>query len=349
MRIGIVNDMPTVAEALRRAVLLKPDCQVAWIAYDGAQAVAECARDRPDVILMDLIMPGMNGVAATRRIMAETPCAILIVTASVGANASGVFEAMGHGAVDAVDTPALDPADLQRSAAPLLHKLERISDQLTASTSLLRVIQLPAVETPSLAESTLVAVGASAGGPGALAKLLSGLPRNLPVSLVIVQHIDERFSAGLADWLDQQSCHSVRLAQDGDRPTADTVLLARGHAHLCLTRDGTLRYMAEPHEAIYRPSVDVFMQSVCQCWRKNALGVLLTGMGRDGAVGLKAMRDKGHHTIAQDEASSTVYGMPKAAARLNAADEILPLEQIGPRLAAMVASSARSLATPALR
>jgi chemotaxis response regulator CheB len=347
MRIGIVNDVPTIAEALRRAVLLKPDCEVAWVAHGGAEAVTECARDRPDVILMDLIMPGMNGVAATRRIMAETPCAILIVTANIGANADGVFEAMGHGAVDAVDTPELNPANLQRSAAPLLQKLDRIAGQITETTSLLRVIQLPAVETPPPAESALVAVGASAGGPGALAKLLSGLPKNLSTSIVIVQHIDEQFSAGLAEWLDQQSCHSVRLAQDGDRPTTDTVLLARGHAHLHLTGSGELHYTTEPHDAIYRPSVDVFFQSVCRFWQKNAMGVLLTGMGRDGAVGLKAMRDKGYHTIAQDEASSTVYGMPKAAARLDAADEILPLEQIGQRLAAVIASSGRPLTHPA--
>jgi chemotaxis response regulator CheB len=294
-------------------------------------------------------MPGMNGVAATRRIMAETPCAILIVTANIGANADGVFEAMGHGAVDAVDTPELNQADLRNSAAPLLHKLDRIAEQITASTSLLRVIQLPAVETPPLAEKVLVAVGASAGGPGALAKLLSGLPRNIPAAVVIVQHIDERFSAGLAEWLDQQSCHSVRLAQEGDRPTVGTVLLARGHAHLHLTSSGELHYMTEPHDAIYRPSVDVFFQSVCRFWRKSAMGVLLTGMGRDGAVGLKAMRDKGYHTIAQDEASSTVYGMPKAAARLDAADEILPLEQIAPRLAAVIASPARLLTHPAPR
>jgi chemotaxis response regulator CheB len=347
MRIGIVNDVPTVAEALRRAVLLKPDCQVAWVAYDGAQAVAECARDRPDVILMDLVMPGMNGVAATRRIMAETPCAILIVTASVGANASGVFEALGHGAVDAVDTPTLDPNDLQKSVEPLLHKLEHIAEQITASTSLLRVIQLPVVEATSLVENTVVAIGASAGGPGALAKLLSGLPRNFPAAVVIVQHIDERFSAGLADWLDQQSCHAVRLAQDGDRPMTGTVLLARGHAHIYLNGKGELCYMAEPREAIYRPSIDVFMQSVCQYWQKRAIGVLLTGMGRDGAVGLKTMRDKGYHTIAQDEASSTVYGMPKAAARLNAADQILPLEQIAPRLVNMASWSGRLPGSPA--
>ena len=341
MRIGIVNDMPTVAEALRRAVLLKPDHQVIWVAHDGAQAVAKCARDRPDIILMELIMPGMNGVEATRRIMAETPCAILVVTVNVGANASGVFEAMGYGAVDAIDTPAFDSMDPHAGAVPLLKKLKSIGDQITACTGLVRVIPLPAVAPPPLAEDILVAVGASAGGPGALAKLLSALPREFPAPIVIVQHIDLRFSGGLADWLNQQSCHTVRLAQEGDRPTVGTVLLARGDDHLCLTKTGEMRYTSEPSEYAYRPSVDVFFQSICQFWGQGAVGVLLTGMGRDGAVGLKSMRDKGDHTTAQDEASSTVYGMPKAAARLNAAGEILPLEQIAPKLAAIVSSSGR--------
>lgn len=345
MRIGIVNDVPTVAEALRRAVLLHTHYQVSWVARDGTEAVAQCARDLPDILLMDLIMPGMTGVEATHRIMTETPCAILIVTADVGANATCVFEAMAYGAVDAVDTPAWDTTDPHSSMAPLLEKLERIAEQLDARTGVLRAVA-PPPPTTSTQDDLLIAIGASAGGPGALAKLLADLPPDFPASIVIVQHVDARFSAGLADWLGWQSCHPVRLAQEGDRPTNGTVLLARGNDHLCLTNTGELHYTGEPSGHIYQPSVDVFFASVCRFWTHGAVGVLLTGMGRDGAVGLKALHDKGYYTIAQDEASSIVYGMPKAAARLNAANEILPLEQIAPRLAAIVSPSGRWRALP---
>ncbi len=342
MRVGIVNDLPTAAEALRRVVSQRPDYDVIWIARDGAEAVAHCVRDQPDIILMDLIMPGMGGVEATRRIMAETPCAILIVTANVGANATGVFEAMGYGAVDAIDTPALNPGNPDTGAAPLLAKLDRIRKNIAGITEMLFAIPAPLAS--PLMERQLVAIGASAGGPAALAKLLSALPRQFPAAIVIVQHVDGRFSSGLADWLSQQSPHPVRLAEAGDRPVAGTVLLARGNDHLRLKSNGELKYTSEPHEYAYRPSVDVFFQSICDFWQHDAVGVLLTGMGRDGAVGLKALRDKGCHTIAQDEATSTVYGMPKAAAKLNAADEILPLEQIAPKLAAIVSSFSRSRA-----
>ncbi|MDP2325463.1 MAG: chemotaxis response regulator protein-glutamate methylesterase [Gammaproteobacteria bacterium] len=344
MKIGIVNDLPMVAEALRRAVLLQPGYQVIWIARDGAEAVAQCARDRPDIILMDLIMPGMNGIEATRRIMAETPCAILVVTVNVGVNASAVFDAMKYGALDAVDTPDLGSRDPHAGAAALLAKLGCIARQIGTGTEMLRTIQLPTGSLPSRTEKHLVAIGASAGGPGAIAKLLGALPREFPASIIIIQHIDVQFSAGLAEWLSRQSVHSVRLAEAGDQPAIGTVLLARGNEHLRLTTTAELTYTSEPGDCAYRPSIDVFFQSVCQFWPHDATGVLLTGMGRDGAAGLKSLRDKGYHTIAQDEASSTVYGMPKAAARLDAADEILPLEQIAPSLAAIVFPSDRSRA-----
>ncbi len=334
MRIGIVNDLPMVAEALRRVVALRPEHEVVWIAKDGAQAVMACARDRPDLILMDLIMPGMDGVEATRRIMAETPCSILIVTADVGMNASGVFEAMGHGALDAIDTPVLDHRHPENGAAPLLAKLDCIARRVGAGTTILPAIPSPAAMPDHV---PLIAIGASAGGPGALAGVLSTLPRDFPASIVIVQHIDARFATGLAHWLSQQSPNPVRLAEAGERPAAGAVLLARGDQHLCLGHTGRLGYTSEPRAHAYRPSIDVFFASLCQHWRHAAVGVLLTGMGKDGAAGLKALRDQGHHTLAQDEATSTVYGMPKAAARLNAATEILPLARIAPRLATLVA------------
>jgi two-component system, chemotaxis family, response regulator WspF len=183
----------------------------------------------------------------------------------------------------------------------------------------------------------LVAIGASAGGPAVLAALLSRLPKDFGAAIVIVQHMDAHMAAGMVDWLGQNSALSVRLAQEGDRPRPGTALVAGTSDHLVLKTPTRLGYTPDPREYVYRPSVDVFFHSVGRLWRGGITGVLLTGMGRDGAAGLKALRDGGCHTIAQDEESSAVYGMPKAAARLNAAVDILPIEKITSRLVSLVA------------
>jgi two-component system response regulator WspF len=279
---------------------------------------------------MDLIMPGMDGVEATRRIMAATPCPILVVTASVDDNAGRVFEAMGFGALDAVDTPALGSSDVRAAAGPLLAKIAAIA-RMTGSAAKLAG-QVARARDGQVSRRSLVAIGASAGGPAALAALLGGLPAEFPAAIVIVQHVDHRFAAGMAEWLDRQSSLPVRLAREGDRPLPGTALVAGTDEHLVLTTGERLGYVVEPVEAIYRPSIDVFFDSVVRHWHGRAAGVLLTGMGADGAAGLKALRGKRHHTIAQDQATSAVYGMPKAAAAIGAAVEVLPLGEIAPRL-----------------
>ena len=339
MKIAIVNDLPLAVEALKRALALKPTHQLAWVARNGAEAVELCAKDTPDLVLMDLLMPVMDGVEATRRIMAASPCAILVVTVSVGANAWRVFEAMGHGALDAVDTPALGTGNPRASAAPLLAKIDILAKLVVDRSG-----DLPGPSGPAVAPVTgarqnrLLAIGASAGGPAAVAKVLAGLPADFPAAVVVVQHVDEQFAAGMADWLGQHAKLPVRVAQAGEPPAAGVVLLAGTNDHLTLLADGKLGYTAHPREYVYRPSVDVFFQSVTRYWTGDAVGVLLTGMGRDGAVGLKALRNQGRHTIAQDQATSAVYGMPKAAATLGAAVEILPLERIAPKLVALFGS-----------
>ena len=333
MRIGIVNDLPMAAEALRRAVALAPEHQVVWLAKDGAEAVELCARNKPDLVLMDLIMPGMDGVEATRRIMASTPCTILIVTVSVETHASRVFEAMGYGALDAVDTPALGSGDLLAGAATLLAKINTIrrlvGDGPGPGNSIKPVSSIPT------SRQRLIAIGASAGGPAAVAVVLRSLPRHFPAAIVIIQHVDERFAAGMAEWLGQHSTLPVRLAKEGDRLLPGTVLLAGTGDHLVLKTADRLGYTPEPRDFAYRPSVDVFFNAVGRLWRGETIGVLLTGMGTDGAQGLKTLRATGHYTIAQDEASCAVFGMPKAAAALNAAVEILPLKSIAPKLVAL--------------
>ncbi|MFK8331642.1 chemotaxis response regulator protein-glutamate methylesterase [Pseudomonas sp. BJa5] len=331
MKIAIVNDMPMAVEALRRALAFEPAHQVIWVAGNGAEAVKLCAEQTPDLILMDLIMPVMDGVEATRRIMAETPCAIVIVTVDRQQNVHRVFEAMGHGALDVVDTPALGAGDPREAAAPLLRKILNIGWLIGQQRSNApRPLAAPLRE--EVQRQRLVAIGSSAGGPAALEVLLKGLPRDFPAAIVLVQHVDQVFAAGMADWLSSASGLPVRLACEGEAPQPGQVLLAGTNHHIRLLKSGTLAYTAEPVNEIYRPSIDVFFESVARYWRGDAVGVLLTGMGRDGAQGLKLMRQQNFLTIAQDQHSSAVYGMPKAAAAIDAAVEIRPLERIAARL-----------------
>ncbi|CAM3065075.1 chemotaxis response regulator protein-glutamate methylesterase [Pseudomonas floridensis] len=330
MKIAIVNDMPMAIEALRRALAFEPLHQVIWVASNGAEAVRLCAERTPDLILMDLIMPEMDGVEATRQIMAKTPCAIVIVTVDREQNARRVFEAMGHGALDVVDTPAIGGSNPKEAAAPLLRKILNIEWLIGQRNTHKNTAALPVRE--SVRRDRLIAIGSSAGGPAALEILFKGLPTHLPAAIVVVQHVDQVFAAGMADWLGSVSGLPVQLAREGETPQQGKILLAGTNHHIRLLKSGTLAYTADPVNEIYRPSIDVFFESVARYWSGDAVGVLLTGMGRDGAQGLKLLRERGFLTIAQDQASSAVYGMPKAAAAIDAAVEIRPLTSIAPRL-----------------
>jgi two-component system response regulator WspF len=333
MRIALVNDMMAALEAMRRVVLSTREHQLAWVAHDGSEALALCARDTPDLILMDLIMPGMDGVEATRQIMAHKPCAIVVVTANVTDRSSKVFEAMGAGALDAVNTPVLESKGTCVGATALLGKIETIR-RLIGADRWTNQPASPRTAAPQHAQhrNHLIGIGASAGGPTALAKVLAHLPANFPAPVIVVQHVDASFAGGLANWLDSQTPLHVRLAREGDRPQAGTVLLAGQDNHLVFASPTRLVYAAEPADCYNRPSIDLFFKSADRFWPGDVIAVLLTGMGRDGAEGLRVLHDKGQHTIAQDRPSSAVYGMPGAAVELQAVSEILALDKIGPRL-----------------
>ena len=329
MRIAIANDMPLAVEALRRALAAEPEYQLIWVAANGEEAVSRCRDDLPDLLLMDMLMPGMDGVEATRRIMHDTPCAILIVTSDVERNMSRVFDAMGAGALAVVAAPSLGPQQVLDAAA-VRRKIHNIAWMIGHKTS--RSVKPTPLRSTENRGKRLVAIGASAGGPASLVELLRQMPADFPASIVLVQHVDEVFAAGMAQWLASESHMPVRLAREGEVLQPASVLLAGTNNHLYLAPEGRLVYRREPADQVYRPSIDVFFESVASHWRGEAIGVLLTGMGRDGARGLKLMRERGFHTIAQDQASSAVYGMPKAAVALDAATEVLPLDRIAARL-----------------
>jgi chemotaxis response regulator CheB len=340
VRIAIVNDVAIAVEALRRVIISEPGYRLAWVARDGAEAVEQCGRDTPDLILMDLMMPVMDGAEATRRIMNLSPCPILIVTAGVETYSAKVFEALGSGALDAVQTPLLVKGGQTTGSAALKFKIGEI-ERLGSSLRNQKRLSKDERKEPLVPRTSdcLIAIGASAGGPAALAKVLSGLPRDFPAALVIVQHVDSQFVPSLASWLNETSAVSVRVARHRDQPQPNTALIAATNGHLQFASSCCLGYTAEPRDSFYHPSIDVFFRSVVRHWKGRAAAVLLTGMGRDGAMGLKAMREAGCLTIAQDAGSCVVYGMPKAAAELDAAASILPLNEIASSLNRFVCAS----------
>ena len=301
MRIGIVNDMYLAQEALRRVVQSSLDHEVAWTAGDGAEATALARIDRPDLILMDLFMPGMDGVEATRRIMGESACAILIVTATVTGHLSKVYQAMGYGALDAIDTPTLGPRGDIAGAPMLLHKIELIGKLLGKSADRRKPnLKAPVVMSkPGFTSAEpdplepLIVVGASTGGPHALAQILAELPDDLEAGIIIIQHVDTAFAAGLCEWLSLETRRSVTLVAAEHRPSVREILVAKTDRHLVMGPDQRLAYSAEPEHLSYRPSIDVFFASLVRNWRRPGVAVLLTGMGRDGADGLLGLAQPG--------------------------------------------------------
>lgn len=336
MRIGIVNDLALAREVLRRVVLSVPGYVVAWCAEDGDDAVLKTAADRPDVVLMDLIMPRVNGVEATRQIMQSTPCPILVVTASVSTNYALACRAMGAGALDAVDTPTLGPSGTVQNGEKLVARLEQLKAALDGVTGSSLLPALPADPLPG-DMPPLVVLGASTGGPEALGQVLAALPANFPAAVLVSQHIGPDFAPGLVQQLAGCCRLPVRGARDGEAPTAGVVHVAVSNDHLELAPDRLLRYTAHPKKSPFRPSIDVLFSSAAAHGARLGVGALLTGMGHDGAEGLLRLRAAGWHTIAQDEATSVVKdGMPKAAVSRGAAVEVLPLPHIGESVVAKI-------------
>lgn len=330
-RVAIVNDLTIAVTALRRLVEAQSDLELAWIAHDGKEAVERAVKEPPDLILMDLVMPVMDGVEATKRIMQDRACPILVVTATVDGNLSKVYNALGAGALDAVEGPTMAVDGSLKDADRVIKKIRtirRLHGGKARSAARSPTPPAPPGTPAGPPQTGLVVLGASTGGPDAVARVLAALPEPAPFAVVLVQHLDVQFVPGLVEWLRAQTHRDVRPIKEGETPTVGVVHVAATNDHLVLER-GRFAYTPDPEDLPYRPSVDVFFSSLARGRPRRGVAIVLTGMGRDGAEGLLALRQAGWATLAQDEGSSVVYGMPKAATRNGAAELCVAIDEMG--------------------
>ena len=352
LRVLVVDDSLTVRKRLCEVLATDDDIQLVGEAADGKEAIELCLLLRPDVISLDMMLPVMSGLAATEYIMAYCPTPILVVSSSF--NRGEMFksyEALAAGAVELMEKPAADAVEgeWEQHYLAMLKLVARVKvvthlrgrksnyrdavpEQPGISSSAPAQLSAPA---PARCSIKLAAIGASTGGPGAIVEVLRGLPADFPVPVLIVIHISEPFGTAFADWLDTQTVHKVRIGTEGQLLIKPGVFIASAAHHL-VVRDRRLHIDDSAERFSCRPSVDVLFESVAKEYGASAAACLLTGMGQDGARGLLAIHQAGGVTIAQDEASCVVYGMPREAALLGAAQRVLPLCEIGPALATIV-------------
>jgi two-component system chemotaxis response regulator CheB len=356
LRVLVVEDSVTVRRRLIDVLASAPDIEIVAEASDGKQAIERCMELRPDVITMDMMLPVMTGLAATEYIMAHCPTPILIVSASTNrGELFKTYDALSAGAVDVLEKPRGDEPDgvWESNYLATLKMVSRIR-VITHLRGRNRTWPLEVVADPALSDvgsgpvgrrrtpTDVIVIGASTGGPGAIVELFSSLPAVFPIPILLVLHISEPFGSAFAEWLDGQTTRRVAFGVDGQtvRSAAGTVIMAPPDRHL-LVRDGRVFLSRDPERHSCRPSVDVLFESVAREYGAGVVGCLLTGMGRDGASGLLDIRRAGGFTIAQDEATSIVYGMPREAVLMNAADRVLPLREIGPTLTQLVTADQR--------
>jgi two-component system, chemotaxis family, protein-glutamate methylesterase/glutaminase len=343
-RVLVVEDSLTVRKRLVEVLNAAPDLEVIGEAADGKHGIELCESLRPDVVTLDMMMPVMTGLSATEYIMAFCPTPILIVSASTNrGELFRTYEALAAGALDVLDKPPGDDRnhDWERQLVGTVRLIARVKVITHPRARLAARERLPTVELPIESRPSgglrALAVGVSTGGPGALRDLLRGLPVRFHLPVLLVIHIGETFAPAFADWLDAQSPLSVRYAIDGEvlPPVGQgRVIVAPAGHHLTLAR-GRLRVQVGPPRHSCLPSVDVLFESLASELGPACGACLLTGMGRDGAEGLLAIRRAGGRTIAQDEATSVVFGMPREAIALGAAEQVLALPAIAPALLAL--------------
>lgn len=342
IRVFLVDDSPLALVMLKRFIATSPDIEVVGTACDGREALAKFERTQPDVICTDYMMPNMDGLALIQQTMEVFPRPILVISSTIDPQESHkAFPLLEAGAVDVFPKPTAN-APFEQSAAALVQKIKLLSGvrviRRLASTAALRgpsvapSSALPALSATLPAGKTklirMVAVGASTGGPQVLQTIFSRLPMNFPCPILCVQHISQGFLAGLVDWLDLQCRVRVKIAAHGELALPGTVYFPQEDTHLEMDHQRRLLCAQMPPVDGHRPSVTTTFEAVARHCGHSALGILLTGMGSDGASGLESIQRAGGTTLAQDEASSVVFGMPKQAIARGAAQFVLPPDDI---------------------
>jgi two-component system, chemotaxis family, response regulator WspF len=326
MRIAVAHPERAAREAIKRALAARANTQLIWVAGSEFELERSCAQMAPDLLLLDVTLSGHNG-ALVKKLVGGDVCAVLMLADDPDRAVASVYEALANGALAVAYPPSITVDGELSGATQLLARVDRIA-------SLVRARGQTALSDATIARANgkIFALGASTGGPSALAKVISDLPQTLPVPVLMVQHIEGEFIAGLAQWLAKTTGREVVLAKRGDLPQPGRIYLADGAGHLVYLPSGQLTYLQGNARDLHVPSIDMLFNSLAENAAPGA-SALLTGMGADGASGLLKMRQRGWFTIAQDEASSAVFGMPRAAVQLGAATRIIELSGIGSALA----------------
>jgi two-component system, chemotaxis family, protein-glutamate methylesterase/glutaminase len=340
IRVVIADDSLVARDMLAEILSSDPGIEVVGLAANGLEAVELVERLRPNLVTMDIHMPKMNGLEATERIMAFHPTPILVVSSSVHGEGMGqAFDALKLGALEVIKKPELrDWTDLERIGRDVLRKVKVLANVrvITHIRGRRERRGEPVPETTiDVTSRSIVAIGSSTGGPSALLSVFERLPRDLRVPVLVAQHIADGFVPGLVSWLDAGSDINVVVAEEGTVPVAGTAYVAPTGTNLVL-EGKRIQLIAPTAKQLYIPNVDTLFDSVARSYGKRAVGVLLTGMGADGAAGLKRMHDRGAATIAQDEETCTVFGMPKSAIELGAVDRVVPINGIGTAIAELI-------------
>lgn len=344
IRVLVVEDSSVVREFLVHILNSDPDLRVIGTAKDGEEALEAVKSKRPDVVTMDIHMPKMDGFEATRKIMESHPTPIVIVSGSSSATeVASTFHALEAGALSLIPRPkGIGHAEFETTARELIQTVKLMSEvkvvrRWPRSRKTVEAPSTPRTELDMPAQKIrIVAIGASTGGPQALQMILSQLPVGFPAPVVIVQHMAPGFIEGFVEWLGQSSGLPVHVASHGEHLRPGSIYVAPDGSHMGVAAGDRLILNGKEAENGLRPSVSYLFRSLAEVYGQNAVGVLLTGMGKDGAEELKLMKEKGAVTVVQDEESCVVAGMPGEALKLGAATYVLPPEKIADALAALV-------------